>query len=121
MRHGSGIRTVHYHFNRHNRRYCLFSLEGDDKDFLFFSHTKKPLRSLVFGRNFQKKLPGLMEDKNLCIECGLGLSVAGGVALDSGECIAWNCTVEQANHVLTCLREHLGDEGPWIELFFNED
>ena len=54
-----------------------------------------------------------MEDGDVCIECGLGLSVIGGVALDNGDCVAWNYTVEeQANQVLTGLREHLGEEGP---------
>jgi len=62
-------------------------------------------------------IPELVEDGDTCIECGLGLSVIRGVALDDGDCVAWNCTVEQANEVLTGLMEHLGEEGRWIELF----
>ena len=108
---------IHSLFDRHERRYCFFSLQGDDNTFLYFSHREKPLYSIVYGRSFLETLPGLLENDNLCIECGLGLSVAGGVALDSGDCAAWNCTVEQANLVLTGLKEHLGETGRWIELF----
>jgi hypothetical protein len=83
--------------------------------FLFFSHAKKPLRSLVFGRDFLWKIPELMEKGDACIECGLGLSVAGGVALDDGDFVAWNWTTEQANLVLNGLKENLGNDGRWIE------
>nr|WP_320161858.1 hypothetical protein [uncultured Methanoregula sp.] len=114
---GAVIRTIHDSFDRHGKRYCIFSLDGNDTPFLFFSHTEKPLRSLVFGRDFLRKIPELVEDGDVCIECGLGLSVIGGVALDNGDCVAWNYTEEQANQVLTGLREHLGEEGRWIELF----
>jgi len=70
------------------------------------------------GNNFQKQLPALMENKDLCIECGLGLSVAGGVALDDGDLIAWHCTIEDANRILSALRQTLGDDdGQWIEPF----
>jgi len=117
MIHGPAVRTVHHHFDRHDRRYCIFSIDGEDTVFLFFSHTQKPLRSLIYGRDFLEALPGLMENGDLCIECGLGLSVAGGVALDTGDWAAWNCTVDQANRVLTGLKEHLGEKGQWIKLF----
>jgi len=111
------IQTIHQIFSRHDRMYCIFSVNGRDEEFLYYSHMSRPLRSLMFGRNFLGQLPRLMENGDLCIECGLGLSVAGGIALDNGDKIAWNCTVGEANRVLTGLSERLGAEGKWIELF----
>jgi hypothetical protein len=69
------------------------------------------------GNNFLGRLPELMKTEDLCIECGLGLSVAGGVALDNGDLIAWNCTVEEANRILGWLKKKLGEDGQWIVLF----
>lgn len=71
----------------------------------------------MFGRDFLGQLPRLIETDELCIECGLGLSVTGGVALDKGDCIALHYSVDEANRVLTRLKERLGEDGRWIELF----
>jgi hypothetical protein len=111
------LQEVRAPFERHERRYCIFSLCGCGEDFLYYSHVSRPLRSLMRGDDFTGQLPQLMQKEYLCIECGLGLSVNGGVALDSGDLIAWNCTVEEANAVLASLSEYLGTEGRWIELF----
>jgi hypothetical protein len=117
MPHSVTIGKIHRVFARHDRQYCIFSVTARDKEFLYYSHTSRPLRSLMFGRDFLGQLPRLMENEDLCIECGLGLSVAGGVALDSGDCVAWHCSIAEANRVLAGLRERLGDQGKWIELF----
>lgn len=111
------IMTVHNQFTRHERRYCIFSITGRDEEYLYYSHMDRPLRSLMFGRDFLTKLPGLMKEEDLCIECGMGLSIKGGVALDAGDLLAWHCTVDNVNTVLTMLKEKLGEEGYWIELF----
>lgn len=111
------IHTVHAAFGRHERRYCIFTLRGCGEDFLYYSHLSQPLRSLMRGCDFTGQLPRLMQKEDLCIECGLGLSVKGGVALDNGDCIAWNCTVEEANAIIASLKEYLGTEGRWITLF----
>ena len=111
------IRKIHTTFSRHERRYCIFSVAGRDEEFLYYSHCERPLCSLMFGRDFLCQLPKLMEKEDLCIECGLGLSVAGGVARDDGDLIAWLCTVEEANRVLESLKKQLGDQGRWITLF----
>jgi len=113
----SMIHSIHRIFSRYDRQYCIFSVNGRDEEFLYFSHRSRPLRSFMFGRDFLGQLPRLMEKEDLCIECGLGLLVAGGIALDNGHCIAWYCPVEEANRVLGGLKEKLGDEGQWIELF----
>ncbi|NTW92363.1 MAG: hypothetical protein HGA40_02845 [Methanoregulaceae archaeon] len=111
------ILSIHLMFLRHDRKYCIFQVTGRDDDFLYYSHTSRPLRSLMIGRNFLDQLPGLMEREELCIECGLGLSVKGGVARDTRDLIAWHCTVEEANRILIALKQKLGEEGRWIEPF----
>ena len=111
------IQAIHQTFSRHDRRYCIFSVNDRDKEILYYSHMFRPLRSLMFGRDFVSLLPRIMENDELCIECGLGLSVTGGVALDNGDRIAWHYTVREANHILNELRDRWGDEGRWRELF----
>lgn len=111
------IGIIHPVFSRHDRRYVFFSVEDREGDFLYYSHTSRPLRSLMYGEDFPGQLPHLLEKDDLCIECGLGLSIKGGVALDDGELIAWNMTPEEANHVLEALKRKTGDAGSWIQLF----
>ncbi len=111
------IEAIHQTFSRHDRQYCIFSVAGRNEEFLYYSHISRPLRSLMFGRNFLDQLPRLMEKEDLCIECGLGLSVTGGVALDNGDRIAWHCTIGEANHILKGLKDRLDDEGQWIKMF----
>ncbi len=111
------IRKIHSSFSRHDRNYCIFSLEGSNSEYLFYSHFSRPLRSLMYGADFSGQLPRLMEKADLCIECGLGLSIKGGVALDEGDCIAWNMTIEEANAILSAFRQNPGSEGHWITLF----
>jgi hypothetical protein len=71
----------------------------------------------MFGNNFIAQLLQLMEKEDLCIGCGLGFSVKGGVALDNGDLIAWNCKAEEANQIRGGLKEKLGEDGQWIEVF----
>ena len=110
------IEKIHHIFVRHDRNYCVALIHNGDK-FLYFSHRSRPLRSLIFGRDFWTDSLSCMKNEELCIECGLGLSIAGGVALDSGDCVEWHYTVEEANRVLAPLKERLGEGGRWIELF----
>jgi hypothetical protein len=112
------IGTIHDTFSRHDRRYCLFSVAGRDDDLLYYSHRSKPLRSLMFGKDFSGRIPSIIQhDEDLCVECGLGLAVAGGVALDNGDLLAWNFSAEEANRILASLKDRLGKEGEWIVLF----
>jgi hypothetical protein len=111
------IPAIHQTFSRHERRYCIFSVNGSDEEFLYYSHASRPLRSLMFGRDFIGQLLPLMEKEDLCIECGLGLLVTGGVALDNGDRIAWHCTADEANRIVVGLKERLGVEGRRIESF----
>ncbi|AGB01722.1 hypothetical protein [Methanoregula formicica] len=111
------VSSVVITFTRHDRWYCIFSVADREEEFLYYTHHDKPLRSLMFGDHFVDQLPGLMKKEDLCIECGLGLSVKGGVALDDGDLIAWHCTVEEANAILTALQETSGNEGKRISLF----
>lgn len=111
------IRDIRGSFFRHDRWYCLFRIEGRDEDFLYYSHTTRPLRSLMFGTGFFTRLPDLMENDDLCIECGMGPAVAGGVALDNGDIVAWNCTVDEANQILAGLRVSSGEDETRIQSF----
>ncbi|NMB79830.1 MAG: hypothetical protein GYA23_12135 [Methanomicrobiales archaeon] len=111
------IRIVNPVFFRHVRWYVFFSIEGRDVDFLYYSHTSQPLRSLMYGKDFPGQLPHLLKKEDLCIECGLGLSIKGGVALDGGELIAWNITVDEANRILAVLHQAMGETGNWIQQF----
>jgi len=111
------VTTIHAAFFRHERRYCLFAVSGRKKEFLYFSHTTRPLRSLMAGNDLATRLPELLENRELCIECGLGLSITGGAALDDGGLVAWGCTIEDANALLESLKDRLGEDGKWIELF----
>ena len=63
------------------------------------------------------RLPQLVKEKDLCVECGLGLLMMGSYTLDGDKSIAWHCPVMEANRILIDLRERLGDKGTWIELF----
>jgi hypothetical protein len=111
------IRADYLTFHRHDRRYCIFMAEGREEEFLYCSYHSLPLRSLVFGRDLTGAVSGLLEDEALCIECGLGGSVGGGVSNDGGNCIAWHFSIGEANRLLTALRERIGEDGQWIELF----
>jgi len=111
------IGKIHSVFTRHDRNYCIFSVNNSADTFIYFSHISHPLRSLFFGKDFLERIPELLKNIDLCIECGLGLSVAGGVALDNGACIEWHCSIAEANRVLAGLNERLGEQGRWIELF----
>lgn len=111
------IERIFHTFVRHDRNYCIFSIAGSDADYLYYSHVSQPLRSLMFGHGFLMKLPGLLEKEDLCIECGMGLSIAGGVALDDGELLAWNTTIDEAASILAALKQAMGDAGNWIEPF----
>jgi hypothetical protein len=111
------IEKIHSIFVRHDRNYCIFSVIGRDEKFLYYSHRSRTLRSLIFGRDFVDSLPQLMKNEELCIECGLGLSITGGVALDSGDCVEWHYTIAEANQMLSKLKDVLGEQGRWIELF----
>jgi hypothetical protein len=117
MPHSVRIGKIYKIFARHDRNYCIFSVTGNDDDFLFYSHRSHTLRSLIFGRDFLCQLPHLMENEDLCIECGLGLSVAGGIARDGRDWVEWHYTITDANRMLSELKEVLGEQGRWIELF----
>jgi hypothetical protein len=117
MPHPVLIKKIHCIFFRHDRNYCIFSVHNSADTYVYFSHLSQPLRSLFFGKDFLEKIPELLENRDLCIECGLGLSVAGGVALDGGDCVAWHCSIAEANRVLLKLKDVLGEQGRWIELF----
>jgi len=111
------IQEIYITCTRHDRKYVFFSVTGRDEEFLYYSHMFHPLRSLLFGRDFIARLPQLVENEDLCIECGLGLSVQGGVTLDNGDFIEWHCPVKEANRILAGLNERLGDDGHWVVLF----
>ncbi|HOX35526.1 MAG TPA: hypothetical protein P5217_07060 [Methanoregulaceae archaeon] len=109
---------LHRRFSRHDRDYCLFSIEGKPYEFLYFSHREKDLRSLFYGSGFLDMIPRIEQEKpDLCIECGLGTRIRGGVSLDDGDVVAWHCSGKKANGIIVALRENLGPDGNWIKPF----
>ncbi len=111
------IGKIHSVFTRHDRNYCIFSLHNFADTYIYFSHTSHPLRSLFFGKGILEQIPELQKNHDLCIECGLGTSIKGGVSLDGKDCIAFNCSVRDANRIITRIKDYLGDHGSWVELF----
>lgn len=104
----SGAITILLQFFRHDRNYWIFSLTDNPYTFLYFSHTKRDLRSLFYGTGFLDEIPRLQEKPDLCIECGLGTRIRGGVSLDSGEVAAFHCNRKSANRLIGKLRERSG-------------
>jgi hypothetical protein len=101
-------------FFRHDRNYWIFSLTGNPYMFLYFSHTRKDLRSLFYGTGFLDKIPRLKEKPDLCIECGLGTRIRGGVSLDNGEVVTFHCNRDSANRLIGKLRKSSGSPELWI-------
>ena len=99
---------------RDDRDCCLFSPAGSHHDFLYFSHRDRALRALFYGDGFIDEIPRLLQEPGLCIECGLGLRIIGGVSLDGPDCIAWNCSRDAANRILAGLMRCMGEEGGFI-------
>lgn len=109
---------LHRRFFRHDRDYCIFSIEGKPYEFLYFSHREKDLRSLFYGSGFLDTIPQIEQEKpDLCIECGLGTRIKGGVSLDEGDIVSWHCSSKKANGILLALCNILGDDEGWIRTF----
>ncbi len=100
--------TILRQFTRHDREYWIFSVQGNPHTFLYFSHRKKDLRALFYGNSFTDEIPRIEQDAGLCIECGLGTRIRGGVSLDGGEVVAFNCERGAANRLVGRLRKISG-------------
>ena len=111
------IGTVYETFSRDERDYCIFSLADSSHTFIYFSHTSRPLRSLFYGNGFLERVKALPEKSGICLECSLGTAISGGVSMDGKDSVAFNCSVDKANQILVSLKEHLGEEGSWIDCF----
>jgi hypothetical protein len=111
------IGTVYETFSRDERNYCIFSLADSSRTFIYFSHASRPLRSLFYGNGLLERVKALPEKSGICLECSLGTALTGGVSMDGKDCVAFNCSVDNANQILGSLKEHLGIECSWIEEF----
>jgi len=111
------IRRIYGTFIRHGRWYCFFSVEGQTADYVYYSDRSMATRSLLSGKDFGGQLPELMKKEDQCIECGLGITVERGIILENREQNIWHFSAEEANAILTSLKQYLGAEGTWIRLF----
>lgn len=111
MRPSAETLSILRRFARHEREYWVFTLGNGPEEFLYFSHRTCDLRSLLYGSGFFEEILRIEEEKpHLCIECGLGTRIRGGVSLDGGEIVVWNCSVPSANEILKDLREKCGND-----------
>lgn len=112
------IDQVHLHFEYENKDYILFSTKNPSKTFLYFKHKSRSLRALFYGKDFQKLIPPLLNQKEIsCIECELGKNIKGGVSLDAGELAEFNLSVRISNEILMNLRTYQQEEYDLIKLF----
>ncbi|MGV9198957.1 MAG: hypothetical protein ACOC44_03885 [Promethearchaeia archaeon] len=101
------IKKIHFAFTHNKKDYILFSTERPSRMFLYFQHKLKDLRALFYGRNFQRVISRLLEQRVIpCIECKLGTNIEGGISLDSGKLVENNLSLKKANEILTKLREN---------------
>ncbi len=102
-------------FTRHDRNYWVFSIPSNPHTFLYFSHRKKDLRALFYGMGFKEEIPRIEQEPDLCIECGLGTLIKGGVSLDGGDVVDFNCERETANRIIGQLRKQGDGPGALIQ------
>ncbi len=97
-------------FTRENKIYLLFTLKSTEKkehsfQYLYFSKPGGAIASLLFGKDFRSKITNLLQQKDSCIECSLGVDIAGGISKDSGEVVEHGMTIKRANEILKKLQE----------------
>ena len=107
------IDSINLVFKHHNQDYVLFTVKKSPFDYIFFQNEAKNVRSMFFGHHFAEKIPRLIQDpKNECIECSLGLDINGGISIDGKDQVEFGISVEEANHIIDCLKTHS------IEIYF---
>jgi hypothetical protein len=104
-------------FSHNDREYCVFSLRDTPYTYLYFSHRERPLRALFFGKDFRDEITQLVQQSDLCIECGLGTRIRGGISLDGADSVSMNISLEEANVIITLLHNRLNTGGEWIVPF----
>jgi hypothetical protein len=112
------VSEINRQFTHHGRRYYLFSVYEDPSSFLYFCRLEGlPLRSLIFGDDFDAALPSMMKDESICIECGLGAKIKGGISVDGDMLVEFTMTREQANQLLDDLRRLLPEDDAFLQPF----
>ena len=102
------VKEIHSIFTLKLRKYIIFSLKNDDRIFLYFIHRKRPIKGLLYGRNFLGDIPKILEDPSVdCLECNLASQITGGVSFEDGDIIENNMSIEECNEILTELKKEL--------------
>jgi hypothetical protein len=102
----AGISDIFMEFTRHERRYYVFSVNDSPFTFLYFTHLReRSLRALFYGEDFLPAIRTLWKNEQICIECGLGTRIKGGVSLDRDELVASGFSTEEANKLIEQLKE----------------
>ena len=95
-------------FVRNSRNYILFR-DDAQKEWLFFSHADKPIRSLFFGSDFTRLIAEIRQDPSLCIECNLSSAIQGGISLDGEDLVELQLKSNEANAILHLLSSAITD------------
>jgi hypothetical protein len=111
------IQEILMQFSHNDREYCIFSLQDTPDMYLYFSHRERPLRALFFGKDFRDEITRLAQQSDICIECGLGTRIHGGISLDGADSVSMNISLEEANVIITLLKNRLNPGGEWIAPF----
>ena len=105
-------------FDHHKRVYFIFSLENSPKEYIFFSHSQLPIRSLLFGLNFHLKWKNFDHSQSECFECSLTQEIEGGVSYDQDDQVEFNFSIYKANQILTELQKNVDVSDQKIIKFF---
>lgn len=112
------IKEIHSIFSLKLRKYILFSLKDEDRVFLYFFHTKQPVKGLLYGYNLLNEIPRLLEDPSIeCLECNLASQIIGGISFDNNEIVESNISIEECNIILAELKKELKINTDLIQLF----
>lgn len=115
------IQSIYRIFNTQSAFYIHFGIQQSNWDYLYVHYDDNSKYSLFYGNNFDTLLQKYLEDRSIeCIECQLGINILGGVSFDSGELVEFNLSIQQANKILSILKDELRNNSQSL-IFFEED
>ena len=118
MQNNIKIAEIHSIFIHHKTDYILFSLNHNKFNYLYLLNSETQNKSLLFGNNLIPSVLALRNKLDIeCIECHLCRNIIGGISLDGKDLIESNLSVEEANAILTKLKDMMNPKVITIQLF----